>query len=78
MVNKTVSLGTKRAAQVLNVAITTMQRWVDAGFIRAYKTAGGNRRIMMRYLSAFARQRDAHCPLRIDGRRRGFSPSALA
>lgn len=36
------------AAQRLGVAPITIQRWVDAGALRAKRTAGGHRRILLR------------------------------
>ena len=34
-----------RAAALIGVSESTLKRWVDAGHIRAEKTAGGHRRI---------------------------------
>jgi len=38
-------LTTKQAADLLGVAVRTAQLWVEAGVLRAWKTAGGHRRI---------------------------------
>ena len=38
-------LTTKQAADMLGVAVRTVQLWVEAGVLRAWKTAGGHRRI---------------------------------
>lgn len=38
-------LTTREAAELLGVALRTAQLWVEAGTLRAWKTAGGHRRI---------------------------------
>lgn len=38
-------LSTRDAAELLNVAVSTIQLWTDNGFLRAWTTAGGHRRI---------------------------------
>lgn len=38
-------LTTREAAQILGVALRTAQLWVEAGTLKAWKTAGGHRRI---------------------------------
>ncbi len=38
-------LTTREAAAMLGVALRTVQLWVEAGTLRAWKTAGGHRRI---------------------------------
>lgn len=38
-------LSTNEAAERLGVAVRTVQLWVDAGVLRAWKTEGGHRRI---------------------------------
>lgn len=39
------SYSTAEVARQLGVSIPTVQRWVDSGFLRAWKTAGGHRRV---------------------------------
>ncbi len=39
------SYSTREVAQRLGVSVQTVQRWVDAGRLRAWKTLGGHRRI---------------------------------
>lgn len=38
-------LTSRVAAEQLGVSLTTVQQWVEGGFLRAWKTAGGHRRI---------------------------------
>lgn len=39
------SYSTAEVAQKLGVSVPTVQRWVDSGFLKAWKTAGGHRRV---------------------------------
>jgi excisionase family DNA binding protein len=41
----TAVLTTKEVAKLLGVAVRTVQLWVESGVLRAWKTAGGHRRI---------------------------------
>ena len=43
---------TREAAQRLGVAVRTVQLWVESGVLRAWKTAGGHRRITRESLDA--------------------------
>lgn len=36
---------TREAAKKLNVALSTIQTWVESGYLEAWKTPGGHRRI---------------------------------
>jgi len=46
MINKEKDyLSTRDAAAILNVAVSTIQLWVDNGTLRAWTTVGGHRRI---------------------------------
>jgi excisionase family DNA binding protein len=47
-------LGPGQAALELNVGVSTVQRWIDAGRILAYRTPGGHRRIRRSDLELFA------------------------
>jgi excisionase family DNA binding protein len=39
------SYSSSEAAQLLQVSVQTIQKWVDAGHVQAWKTLGGHRRI---------------------------------
>ena len=41
-------LGTKEAAALLGVSVSTIQKMVEAGTLRAWKTQGGHRRVAER------------------------------
>ena len=53
------SLTTSQAAALLGVAPHTVQKWVDAGVLRAWKTVGGHRRVAANSVEAMLRDRDA-------------------
>jgi excisionase family DNA binding protein len=56
------SLSPARAAELVGASESTLKRWVDAGHIRAEKTAGGHRRIPVADLVAFLRSRGRTVP----------------
>jgi len=47
-------VGTKEAALILGVSISTVQKMVDAGTIRAWRTGGGHRRLALESLKQAA------------------------
>lgn len=47
------SVSTIAAAKLLRVSVQTVQKWVDAGHLTAWKTVGGHRRISARSLEGF-------------------------
>ncbi len=49
-------LTTREAAEMLGVALRTVQLWVEAGTLSAWKTAGGHRRIARESVDAVLRQ----------------------
>lgn len=56
-------LTTREAAQLLGVALRTAQLWVEAGTLKAWKTAGGHRRITRESVDALlAAQAAARSP----------------
>ena len=55
MPNARTFLTTQTVAQMLETGTTTVQRWVDAGELKAFKTPGGHRRIKRGDLLNFLR-----------------------
>lgn len=51
-------VGPYEAARILRVGASTVQRWIDSGEIRAHRTIGGHRRIQMKDLLDFAKQKE--------------------
>ncbi|OYT99974.1 MAG: excisionase [Burkholderiales bacterium PBB1] len=52
------SYSTAAVARRLGVSIPTIQRWVDQGYLKAWKTVGGHRRIDAASVEAFILSRD--------------------
>lgn len=52
-------VGTKEAALILGVSISTVQKMVDAGTIRAWRTEGGHRRLSLESLKEAAQRLNA-------------------
>lgn len=50
-------ISTREAADLLGVALRTVQLWVEAGVLRAWKTAGGHRRIVKSSVDAMLQER---------------------
>mgnify|MGYP001619112379 CR=1 FL=1 len=50
---------TREAAIRLGVSLRTVQLWVESGVLRAWKTAGGHRRIQVASVDEILRQRQA-------------------
>lgn len=55
MTAKTHRLGltTSEAARHLGVSLSTVRRWSDLGYLRGYRTPGGQRRFSIEQLDAF-------------------------
>lgn len=53
-------VGTKEAALILGVSISTVQKMVDAGTIRAWRTEGGHRRLALESLKDAAARLNSH------------------
>ena len=49
---------TREAASLLGVSLRTAQLWVESGVLRAWKTAGGHRRILKSSIDAILRERE--------------------
>ena len=50
-------LSTREAAQLLGISLRTAQLWVESGVLRAWKTAGGHRRILRASVEAVLAER---------------------
>ncbi len=48
-------LSSKAAGRVLGVGPTTIQRWIDRGYLPAHRTQGGHRRVRLEDLVVYAR-----------------------
>jgi excisionase family DNA binding protein len=48
-------LSTSQAARELGVSLGTVRRWADMGYLRAYRTPGGQRRFNAEQIEAFVR-----------------------
>jgi excisionase family DNA binding protein len=46
-------LSTSQAARELGVSLGTVRRWADLGYLRAYRTPGGQRRFSSEQIEAF-------------------------
>lgn len=49
---------TREAAKLLDVSLRTIQLWVESGVLKAWKTAGGHRRVVRSTVQALISQRD--------------------
>jgi len=49
---------TREAAELLGVSLRTVQLWVESGVLKAWKTAGGHRRVVRSTVDALLGQRD--------------------
>ena len=57
------SISTLAAAKRLGVAVPTVQRWLDQGVLRGWKTPGGHRRIELSSVQAYIASRVDPAPL---------------
>jgi excisionase family DNA binding protein len=48
-------LTTSQAARELGVSLGTIRRWADLGYLRAYRTPGGQRRFNVDQIESFVR-----------------------
>ena len=62
-------LTTFEASRYLNVAPKTVSNWIDAGYLKAYRTVGGHRRISREDLEAFISAQQSGRRLRTAPRR---------
>ncbi|MBV9465456.1 MAG: helix-turn-helix domain-containing protein [Solirubrobacterales bacterium] len=53
-INKSpLGLSTSQAAQALGVSLGTIRRWSDMGYLRSYRTPGGQRRFSQEQIDQF-------------------------
>jgi excisionase family DNA binding protein len=64
--NKIRKLGltTSEAARHLGVSLSTIRRWSDMGYLRGYRTPGGQRRFSVEQLDAFIASLESSGPAR--------------
>lgn len=55
--NNSELVSTREAAQMLGISLRTAQLWVESGVLRAWKTAGGHRRILRTSVEAVLAER---------------------
>ena len=57
-------LSTSQAARELGVSLGTVRRWADLGYLRAYRTPGGQRRFSAEQIENFVRslEQRGHSP----------------
>ncbi|HOI51048.1 MAG TPA: helix-turn-helix domain-containing protein, partial [Azonexus sp.] len=48
---------TREAAEMLHVSLRTVQLWVEAGVLKAWKTDGGHRRLPLSSVQALIKER---------------------
>ena len=65
-----VTFTTQTVAQTLSASRTSVQRWIDSGMLKAFKTPGGHRRVTRRELTAFLRRQGAPIPAALQARLR--------
>lgn len=61
---------TKRAAQLLGVSVTMVQKYCEIGLLKMYKSIGGHRRISVESLSEYIVNRDYDAEFKDEGRRK--------
>ncbi len=62
--NSRLGLSTSEAARHLGVSLSTVRRWSDAGYLRGYRTPGGQRRFTVEQLDEFLRSLEQGDPSR--------------
>jgi excisionase family DNA binding protein len=56
-------LTTREAGELLGIAVSTAQQWIENGLLPAWKTPGGHRRVRLSDVTALLRARDGLAPL---------------
>lgn len=57
-------LTTSEAARHLGVSLSTIRRWSDLGYLRGYRTPGGQRRFSVEQLDEFLASLESGAPIR--------------
>lgn len=55
---------TSEAARRLGVSLSTIRRWSDLGYLRSYRTPGGQRRFSVQQLDEFLESLESDAPAR--------------
>jgi excisionase family DNA binding protein len=55
-------ISTRAAADRIGVSVRTVQLWVEAGILQAWKTQGGHRRVASASVDALLRRRETQAP----------------
>jgi excisionase family DNA binding protein len=53
-------LSTSQAAHALGVSLGTIRRWSDMGYLKSYRTPGGQRRFSQEQISQFVGSLEQH------------------
>jgi excisionase family DNA binding protein len=69
-------LTTREAGQLLGIAVSTAQQWIENGLLPAWKTPGGHRRVRLSDVSALLRARAGLEPLAGSADPEDFVPGA--
>jgi excisionase family DNA binding protein len=63
---------TSEAARRLGVSLSTIRRWSDLGYLRSYRTPGGQRRFSVQQLDEFLESLETGAPVRSDAADESF------
>jgi excisionase family DNA binding protein len=69
-------LTTREAGELLGIAVSTAQQWIETGLLPAWRTPGGHRRVRLSDVSALLRARAGLAPLAAGARPADFVPGA--
>lgn len=70
------TLTTREAGVMLGVSLRTVQLWVEAGVLSAWKTQGGHRRISLESVEKVLAERDVISNLKWNARQNADTPAA--
>jgi excisionase family DNA binding protein len=69
-------LTTREAGELLGIAVSTAQQWIENGLLPAWKTPGGHRRVRLSDVNALLRARSGPAPLAAAADPADFMPGA--